>query len=127
MECSEFLKVSSLCKVNSEPNGVTSISRIIRIVCSKILFTHLHTYGQVILFDSLKVQRVVDFDICVSESVFVPGLQVEGVVLVGLVSRASDQMVKHCRVALDPRAVWRTIDKDNYFSNLEVIQIRYGF
>ena len=73
--------------------------------------THLHPYGQVVLFDSLKVQGVVDFDIGISESVFVPGLQVEGVILVGLVSGAPDQMVEHSGVAFNPRAVWRTIKK----------------
>ena len=61
--------------------------------------------------DAFIVQRAVDFDVGVRPPVVVALLQVEGVVLVGLVSGAPDEMVEDSGVAFNPRAVWRTIKK----------------
>ena len=52
--------------------------------------TDLHTDGEVVLLDPLEVQRLVDLDVRVGPAVLLPLLEVEGVVLVGLVSRPSD-------------------------------------
>ena len=54
--------------------------------------------------DSLVVQRAVDLDVSVRPPVVVPLLEVEGVVLVGLVRRAADEAVEHRRVVLDAGA-----------------------
>ena len=43
-------------------------------------------------------------DVCVCPSVLCPLLEVEGVVLVGLVGAAPDQLVEDSRVILDTRA-----------------------
>ena len=55
--------------------------------------------------DSLVVQGTVDFYIGVRPAVVVPLLQVEGVVLVGLVGRAADEAVEDRRVVLNPGTV----------------------
>lgn len=70
--------------------------------------THLNTDGEIVLLDPLKVQRVVDFDIRVGFPVLMPRLEVERVVLVGLVSRPTNQVVKHRRVVLDAGAAGKT-------------------
>ena len=54
--------------------------------------------------DAFIVQRAVDFDVGVRPPVVVPLLQVEGVVLVGLVRGAADQLVEDGGVVLDPGA-----------------------
>ena len=54
--------------------------------------------------DAFIVQRAVDFDVGVRPPVVVALLQVEGVVLVGLVRGAADQLVEDGGVVLDPRA-----------------------
>ena len=55
--------------------------------------------------DAFIVQRAVDFDVGVRPPVVVPLLQVEGVVLVGLVGGAADEAVEYRRVVLDAGAV----------------------
>ena len=54
--------------------------------------------------DAFVVQRAVDLDVCVGPPVVVALLQVEGVVLVGLVGGAADQAVEDRRVVLDAGA-----------------------
>ena len=49
--------------------------------------TDLYTDGEVVLLDPLEVQRLVDLHVGVGPAVLLPLLEVEGVVLVGLVSR----------------------------------------
>ncbi len=66
--------------------------------------THLHSDCEVVFFDPLIVQRMIDFYVCVSPTVLMTLLQVEGVVLVCLVGRAADQLVEHGRVVLDTGA-----------------------
>ena len=55
--------------------------------------------------DAFIVQRAVDFDVGVRPPVVVALLQVEGVVLVGLVGGAADEAVEYRRVVLDAGAV----------------------
>ena len=55
--------------------------------------------------DAFVVQRAVDLDVCVRPPVVVALLQVEGVVLVGLVGGAADEAVEYRRVVLDAGAV----------------------
>ena len=68
------------------------------------MFTYLDTDGEIVLLDPFKVEGIVDLDVGVGEAVLVPGLQVEGVVLVGLICGTPDQVVEHGGVALDARA-----------------------
>ena len=50
----------------------------------------LHTDGEVVLLDPLEVERLVDLHVGVGPAVLLPLLEVESVVLVSLVCRASD-------------------------------------
>ena len=68
--------------------------------------TYLHTYREIVFLDPLKVERLVDFHICVRPAVVLPLLQVERVVLVRLVRRASDQLVEYGWVVFYARAGW---------------------
>ena len=52
--------------------------------------TDLHTDGEVVLLDPLEVQRLVDLHVGVGPAVLLSLLEVESVVLVGLVSRTAD-------------------------------------
>ena len=52
--------------------------------------TNLYTDGEVVLLDPLEVQGLVDLHVGVGPAVLLPLLEVEGVVLVGLVSRPSN-------------------------------------
>ena len=63
----------------------------------------LHADRQVVLLDPLEVERLVDLDICVRPSVVLALLQVEGVVLVGLVGGAADELVEYGGVVLNTR------------------------
>lgn len=65
---------------------------------------YLYTYGQIILFDALVVQGMVNLDVRPSEPVVRTLLQIECVELVRLCSGARHQPVEHCRITLDPRA-----------------------
>lgn len=65
---------------------------------------YLDANGEVVFFDVLVVERVVDFDVGPSVAVVVaPLLQVKRVVLVGLSRRAADQPVVDGRPTLDAR------------------------
>ena len=55
--------------------------------------------------DAFVVQRAVDLDVGVRPPVVVALLQVEGVVLVGLVGGAADEAVENRRFVLDARTV----------------------
>ena len=63
--------------------------------------TDLYTDGEVVLLDPLEVQRLVDLHVGVGPAVLLPLLEVESVVLVGLVCRAADQLVENSWVVLD--------------------------
>ena len=63
---------------------------------------YLNTNGEVVLLDPLEVQRLVDLDVRVGPSVLLPLLEVEGVVLVGLVCRPSNQLVENGGIVLNP-------------------------
>ena len=65
---------------------------------------HLHSDGEVVLLDALEVQGLVDLHVGVGPAVLLALLQVEGVVLVGLVRGAADQLVEDGGVVLDPGA-----------------------
>ena len=54
--------------------------------------------------DALVVERAVDLDVGVRPAVVAPLLQVEGVVLVGLVGGAADEAIEYRRVVFDPGA-----------------------
>ena len=71
--------------------------------------TYLHTYREIVFLDPLKVEGLVDFHICVRPAVVLPLLQVERVVLVRLVRRASDQLVEYGWVVFYARAGWGEI------------------
>ena len=64
--------------------------------------TDLHTDGEVVLLDPLEVQRLVDLHVRVGPAVLLPLLEVEGVVLVGLVCRPSNQLVENGGIVLNP-------------------------
>ena len=66
--------------------------------------TDLHTDGEIVLLNPLEVQGLVDLYVGVGPAVLLALLQVEGVVLVGLVRGAADQLVEDGRVVLDPGA-----------------------
>ena len=68
--------------------------------------SHLDPDCEVVLLDPLVVQRVVDLHVRVRPAVLLPLLQVERVVLVGLVGRAADQPVEHRGVVLYARAIF---------------------
>ena len=55
--------------------------------------------------DALVVERAVDLDVCVRPAVVLALLQVEGVVLVGLVGGAADEAVEDRRFVLDAGTV----------------------
>ena len=63
--------------------------------------TDLYTDGEVVLLDPLEVQWLVDLHVGVGPAVLLPLLEVESVVLVGLVCRAADQLVENSWVVLD--------------------------
>ena len=63
---------------------------------------YLNTNCEVVLLDPLEVQRLVDLDVRVGPSVLLPLLEVEGVVLVGLVCRPSNQLVENGGIVLNP-------------------------
>ena len=63
---------------------------------------HLHSDGQVVLLDALEVQGLVDLHVGVGPAVLLALLQVEGVVLVGLVCRPSNQLVENGGIVLNP-------------------------
>lgn len=65
---------------------------------------HLDSDGEVVLLDAFEVQGLVDLYVGVGPAVLLALLQVEGVVLVGLVRGAADQLVEDGRVVLDPGA-----------------------
>ena len=67
----------------------------------RLVFSHLNTNCQVVLLDPLEVQRLVDLHVGVGPAVLLPLLEVESVVLVGLVRRAADQLVENSWVVLD--------------------------
>ena len=68
--------------------------------------TYLNTYCEIVFLDPLKVKWLVDFHICVRPTVVLTLLEVERVVLVGLVGGASDQLVEYGWVVLYTRAGW---------------------
>ena len=70
-------------------------------VRGKARATDLYTDGEVVLLDPLEVQRLVDLHVGVGPAVLLPLLEVESVVLVGLVCRAADQLVENSWVVLD--------------------------
>ena len=63
---------------------------------------YLNTNGEIVLLDPLEVQRLVDLDVRVGPAVLLPLLEVEGVVLVGLVCRPSNQLVENGGIVLNP-------------------------
>ena len=66
--------------------------------------TYLNTYCEIVFLDPLKIERLVDFHICVCPAVVLPLLEVERVILVRLVCRASNQLVEYGWVVLYTRA-----------------------
>ena len=66
--------------------------------------SYLNTDCQVVLLDPLVVQRMVDLHVRPGPAVLLPLLEVERVVLVGLVRGAANQPVKHGRVVFDAGA-----------------------
>lgn len=65
---------------------------------------HLHSNGEVVLFDGLEVERLVDLDVGVGVAIHGTLLQVEGVVLVGLRRAAADELVEDGGVVGDAGA-----------------------
>ena len=68
--------------------------------------TYLNTYCEIVFLDPLKIERLIDFHISVRPPVVLPLLEVERVVLVRLVCRASNQLVEYGWVVLYTRAGW---------------------
>ena len=66
--------------------------------------SHLNSNCQVVLLDSLKVQRLVDLHISVCPTILLSLLQIERVVFVGLVRRATNELIEYGWVVLNARA-----------------------
>ena len=68
--------------------------------------THLDTYREIVFLNPFKVERLIDFHVCVRPPIVLTLLEVERVVLVRLVRRTSDQLVEYGWVVLYTRAGW---------------------
>ena len=68
--------------------------------------TYLDTYREIVFLNPFKVERLIDFHVCVRPPIVLPLLEVERVVLVRLVRRTSDQLVEYGWVVLYTRAGW---------------------
>lgn len=78
---------------------------------------YLHSDGKVVLFDDFIVQRMIDLDVSIGFALMVSLLNVEGVVLVGLIGRSSHQLVKDSWIVFDSRAKRTKLMSATMFEN----------
>ena len=95
--------------------------------------SHLNSNCQVVLLDSLKIQRLVNLHISVGPAILLSLLQIERVVFVCLVRGAANELIKYGRIVLDTRArkevgqnMFFTLQKGYKITKLLVLSVLAG-